>query len=31
MNKHLLEEEIAIQLSEKRVSLTSKQRNIGTI
>lgn len=31
MNKQLLEGEIAIQLLEKRVSLTSKQRNIGAI
>lgn len=31
MNKQLLEEEIAIQPLEKRVSLTRKQRNIGAI
>jgi len=31
MNKQLLEGEIAIQLLEKRVSLTNKQRNIGAI
>lgn len=31
MNKQILEEEVAVQLLEKMVSLTSKQRNIGAI